>query len=148
MLRFDETAALLEPIDILFSRDVILEPHRDDENEADDERKAREIMNVFGGLREAAERVWADHRQEQNFSKGYVQPRQAESDEGHGRKPMREAFECVEAMDLLSGPAGRNPQPAHNQAGASQNRDHSNDDNRAEPMQRHLVEAIPHPPRG
>src|SRR3979411_2130967 len=97
MLRLDETAALLEPIDIDFSRDVVLEPYRDDQNEADEERKAGEIMNVFGGLREAAERVRANHRQEQKFSKGNVQPRQAENDEGHGRQPVREALECIEA---------------------------------------------------
>src|ERR1700758_533463 len=102
MLRFDETAALPEPIDVHFSRDVVLEPHRNDEDEADDERKAREIMHVFGGLREAAERVLADHWQEKNFSKGYVKPRQAENNEGHSGQPVREAFECVEPLNLRS----------------------------------------------
>src|SRR2546423_12856153 len=104
MLRLDETAALLEPIDIDFSRDVVLEPLRDDENEADDERKAGEIMNVFGGLRDAAEGVRAEHRQEQNFSKGDVQPGQAEDDEGHGRPPVRGGLESAEALDFFSGP--------------------------------------------
>src|SRR5216683_5485579 len=105
MLRLDETAALLEPIDIHFSRDVVLEPYRDDEHEADDERRAREIMNVFGGLREAAERVRANYRQEQNFSKSNVQPRQPEGDEGHGHQPVRKSFEDAEAMHLFSGSA-------------------------------------------
>src|SRR5712691_3188257 len=102
MLRLDETAALLEPIDIDFSRDVVLEPRRDDEHEADDKREAYEIMNIFGGLREAAECVRANHRQEQNFSKSNVQPRQAEGDERHGRQPVRKSFEWTEAMHLFS----------------------------------------------
>ena len=50
MLRFDEAATLPDPIDVDFSRDVVLYPERDNKHEADDERGADEIVHVLGGL--------------------------------------------------------------------------------------------------
>ena len=50
MLRFDEAATLLDPIDVDFSRDVVLYPERDNKRETDHERCADEIVHVLGGL--------------------------------------------------------------------------------------------------
>ena len=43
----NEAAALLEPLDVGPIRDVVPDEHRDDQREADHERKAREIVHVL-----------------------------------------------------------------------------------------------------
>jgi hypothetical protein len=101
MLRLDEVAALFQPIDIHSAGDIVLDPHRDDQDEADREREADEVMRVFGILGEHAEGFGADHRKQQDLAESDVQPRQAENHERHGRQPVRETFEGVEATHFL-----------------------------------------------
>src|SRR4029453_11274141 len=96
-------------------RDIVLDPHRHDQDEPDHKREADEVMRILGCLREAAKRLWADHWQEQDLAEGDVQTGQAENNEGSGRQPMRESLKSVEAVHLLPGPSGRNPEPSDGQ---------------------------------
>ena len=63
VLRFDESAALPEPFDVGSVGDIVLYEDRDDQQETDHERKAREIVHIFRRFRDEAERVVADQRQ-------------------------------------------------------------------------------------
>src|ERR1700688_3891708 len=100
MLPLDEAAALLQRVDVPLARDIVLDPDRHDQDEADHEREADEIMCVFRGLREARERLRADHRQEQHLAESDVEAGEAKNYERHGRKPMREPLESGEAVHL------------------------------------------------
>jgi hypothetical protein len=77
VLGFDEAAALLEPFDVSLVGDVVLDEHRHDQHEPDDECEAREVVHVLGDFRHHAERVVADQRQQQMLSEGDVQPCEA-----------------------------------------------------------------------
>src|SRR6476620_7451721 len=103
VLRFDEAATLLDPFDVDLLRDVVLNPDRDNQHEADDERGADEIVGVLGDLRLAAERLGPDHWQQQDLAERDVQAGQAEDDERYGRQPMRKTLERAEASHLLAG---------------------------------------------
>src|SRR5271155_5154515 len=82
VLGLDEATALFHPVDVHLAGDVVLDPHHDDQDEADREREADEVMDVFGSLGEAAEGFVPDHRHEQDFPESNVQPCQAENYEG------------------------------------------------------------------
>ena len=115
MLRRDEAAALLEPLDVDLIRDIVLDPNDRDQNEAEHEREAHEIVGVFGGLRERAKGVRSDQRQQQLLPEGDVEPGQAQNDERHRRQPMHEPLERAEAQDLASGSPFRDADPSEDE---------------------------------
>jgi len=65
VLRFDESAALLEPLNVALVGDVVLDEDHDDQHEAEHERKAREIVRILGRLRDRAEGIRSDQWQQQ-----------------------------------------------------------------------------------
>src|SRR6266403_984955 len=146
VLRFDEAATLLDPIDVDLLRDVVLNPDRDNQYESDNERGADEIVRVLGDLRLAAERLGSDHWQQQDLAEYDVQAGQAEDHEGYGRQPMRETLEGVKAGHHLPGTPCRNAKPPDNQIGGAQSRDHAKDHDRTEPPQCDFMEMTPLPP--
>src|ERR1700722_6637849 len=120
MLRFDEAAALLHPIDVDASRNIVLDPKSNDQDQTDDEREADEIMHILRGLREVAERLGPDDRQQHELPESDIQPRQTEKDERHRRQPMREALEPSESAYLSTGTPGRNTDPHDDEIGKRQ----------------------------
>src|SRR6478735_12085131 len=60
VFRCDESTALPEPFNIDFVRNVVFQPEYRNQYDADHEWKTREVVRVFGGLRERAEGVRTD----------------------------------------------------------------------------------------
>jgi hypothetical protein len=65
MLGSNEAAALLEPFQIDRLRNVVLEPERGDQCDANYEWEAHEVVRIFGRFRKCAERILADQRHQQ-----------------------------------------------------------------------------------
>src|SRR6266404_4550712 len=102
VFRFDETAALLEPFNIDLPGDIVLEPHPHDQENSEHERKGREVVCVFGDLREGAERVGSDQGSQEQLSESDVETRDAEDDEGRRGQPMNEPLKATETRHLAS----------------------------------------------
>jgi hypothetical protein len=88
----DEAATLLGPVDVHPVKKVAPEKDHDDQDEPCHECEAGKIVHVLCRLRDAGERVRADHRQKHHLAKSDVEARQTENDEGYRRQPMRKSF--------------------------------------------------------
>src|ERR1700722_2686299 len=146
MLRFDEAAALFQPVDVDFFGDIVLEPKRHDQKQTDHKRKTDKVMGILAALRQGTERFVPNERQQKQLSKRDVQARQGEHDERHRREPMREALEGAEALHLLAGTTPRNPDLPEQPITQRQHGDHAEDDYRAQPVQGDFMKMIPTPP--
>ena len=106
-----QTSALPKPLDVDLVRDVVLDQDCYDQHEAEHE-EAREIVCIFGSLRERAERIVANQRQQQPLPEGDVQPGNAENEERDRVEPMREPLERLEAQHLASRSSRRDAEPS------------------------------------
>ena len=61
---------------------------------------------------------------------------------------MHEALDCLEARHLAPGSSGRNAKSADKEISRRQRRQRAENHGRGEPIKRHFVEVIPHPPGG
>ena len=73
MLGFDEASALLEPLQIDRLWNVVLEPKRGDQGDADNEWEAHKVVRIFRHFRECAKRILANQRHQQFLAKCHVQ---------------------------------------------------------------------------
>src|ERR1700738_5540862 len=103
MLRLNETAALLDPVDVDLLRKIVPEEDHDDQDETHHEGGAGEIVYVLRRLRDARERIRADHRQQPHLAEGDIQAGQAKHDERLRRQPMPKSFNGLEAKNLPTG---------------------------------------------
>src|SRR6266481_8182953 len=108
MLIPDKTTALLEPVNVLLLRKIVLEEDDRDQDEASHEGEAGEVVHILCSLSHVRKCIRTDEWQEHDLAECDVQAGKTENDEGYRRQPMRKAFKRLEAKDFMSGAPCRN----------------------------------------
>src|SRR5882762_11194914 len=103
VLAGDHSSQVHEPFEIVEAREVVLDEHDDEHQQAHDEYGADEIVQVFRDLREPGEQRVADHGQQHVFSQHHDQATHAEDDEADRDDPVRVALERREPFDQPAG---------------------------------------------
>ena len=100
----DHSAEVREPLDIVESREIILDEHDDKHQQAHDEHRPDEIVQMFRKLREPGEQRVSDHRQQDVLPQHHDEAADAENDKADRHHPVRIPLEGSETLDQ---PAGR-----------------------------------------
>ena len=139
----EHAAALLHPFGVGRGREILAHPHQEHQHHADGEGEAEIVVRVLRPFRPGAERFRPHPRQQQAAPEGDVEAGDAEDDEAHRGQPMDEALEGVEAQDRRARKAGPHLHAAAPQIEDGEQRDHAEDGDAADPLQRDGVEFAP-----
>ncbi len=145
--RFDvalaHAAAGLEPFDVGRGREVLPDPNQEHQHHADGEGEAEIVMRVLCPFRPGAEGLRTHPRQQQRTAEGDVEAGDAENDEGRGGQPMHETLEGVETHHGAAGAAALDLHGAAPQIEDDEQRQHAEDGDAADPLQRDGVKGLP-----